>query len=191
MDQIDSKQIGERVTFSKSKERLHVAIHQRVPAWQTALLGLWLAGWTFCGVVFLYFLAQSQTQGEHVMMLICVAVWAYFEFRVGRVLLWRLKGVEHITIRPGELEIRNALLGKGKANVFKLQHVHKFTESKESTRNFLAFLDNSFWIMGGDRFQFTYLDKTYLMGKYLSDKDVRSLKMVFDKALRQFAKSGD
>ena len=55
----------------------------------------------------------------------------------------------------------------------------------------MAFLDNSFWIMGGDQFQFTYLDKTYLMGKYLSDKDVRSLKMVFEKALRQFAKSGD
>jgi len=166
-----------------------VAIHQRVPTWQIALLGLWLIGWTFCGVVFIYFLAQAQTQGERIMMLICTAVWSYFEFRVGRVLLWRLKGVEHITIRLGELEIRNTILGMGKAKVFNLQHIHKFIESKENTRNFLAFLDHSFWIMGGDRFQFSYLNKTYVMGKYLSDKDVRSLKMVFDKALRQFAKS--
>ena len=52
-------------------------------------------------------------------------------------------------------------------------------------------MDNSNWIMGGDQFQFTYLDKSYLMGKDLSDKDVRSVKIVFEKALRQFAKSGD
>ena len=183
------KNIGERVEFTRSKTGVEVIVHQNVESWKMAILGAWFTAWTFCGATFLYFLAHAQTQGERTMLAISIALWMYFEFKIGRVLMWRWKGKEIIEISNGELRIENRIIRERKSKVFQVRHIHKFVPTKDNNRNFFAFLDDSFWIMGGDRFEFKYLNKQYVMGKYLSDKDVRSLKLVFEKAFRQFRES--
>lgn len=181
-----TKTIGERVEFTRSKTGIKVVVHQKVEAWKMSVLAAWFTAWTFCGCVFIYFLSQAETQGERTMLMISLALWVYFEFKVGRVLMWRWKGKEIIEITNGELHIENRVMRARKPKVFQIRHIHKFAPAKDNKRNFFAFLDESFWIMGGDRFEFSYMKKKFVMGKFLSDKDVRSLKLVFEKALRQF-----
>lgn len=186
---IKDKPIGERVKFSKNKQGITVEITQQVERIKETMLITWLAAWTFCGAVFIYFLLTSPDRDERIMLGIMLGLWSYFEFRIGRVFIWRRMGREVISITPGLLTIENRFWRKGKVQRFNLPHVKKFGLNKEKSSSFLGQLDQSFWVMGGDRFSFSYMGKQFQFGKQLGEKDTRSLAMVLEKGLREFSKS--
>ena len=51
---------------------------------------------------------------------------------------------------------------------------------------FMQNLDQSFWIMGGDSIQFTYLRGRFVLGKQLEEKDAVRLAKLMDQGLRKF-----
>lgn len=175
--------------FSKNKQGIQVEISQKVDRLKETLLLTWLAAWSFCGGVFIYFLLISPDRNERIMLGIMLALWSYFEFRIGRVFIWRKFGKEVLSIVQGEFTIENRFFKKGKLQKFNLQHVKKFGLNKQKATSFLGQLDNSFWVMGGDRFAFSYMGRHYQFGKQLGEKDTRSLAMVLEKGLREFNKS--
>lgn len=187
-----SKQpIGERIELTKTPEALEIVIGQKVERWKESLLVAWLAAWLMCGAAFIYFFFVSGNSSEKIMLAITLGLWSFFAIRIGRVLVWRIRGREIIRIRPGVLEIQHRLLRMRRPQRFDLHLMDKVGPEKVKETNFFASLDNSFWVMGGDRLGFNYRGRRHVFGKQLDEKDVRSLLLVLNKAIPAFRKSAE
>ena len=80
----------------------------------------------------------------------------------------------------------NAFGSKGKKEKLKLKAIQKLGIIKSDPGNFLAFLDDSFWIMGGERVGFSYAGSKVRFGKQLSVKDCEYLIRSIEAAMREF-----
>ncbi|MDZ4750354.1 MAG: hypothetical protein SGI87_01980 [Flavobacteriales bacterium] len=172
----------------REKKKLTFIIHQKIERWQEALLVAWFAAWAYCGMVFTYYLITTTSSSEKFMFGICVAVWLYFFIRIGIVILWRLGGREIITVLPGEIHIKNAFWKRGKNQIFLMPNIFKLGLIKKSPTNFFAFLDQSFWVLGGERIGFSYSGRRLQFGKQLSENDAAKLTRMVEHAISEFGK---
>lgn len=181
---IEERNIGERITFKKTGDDLEVIITQKVERWKESLLMAWLGAWLFCGIYFIAELVSTDDSGLKTFLYICLAFWSFFLFRIGKVFLWRLIGKERITISGSQLSIQNLIGSMGKKERFNLVTIKKFGLTKYDEKSFLQFMDQSFWIIGGDKIGFNYGNKKIRLGKQLSEKDSIALVRVLDKYIQ-------
>lgn len=184
MAQREEKQISKRVHFVRSPESLVITINQKVERWKESLLMAWLAAWLFCGIYFLAELIATTDSGLKTFLAISLAFWAFFLFRIGKVFFWRILGEEIIEITKETISIRNAMGPFGKKEVFRMNQIRKFGVIKYNSRSFFQFMDESFWIIGGDKFGFEYGGKRIQFGKQLNPKEVTALGRMLEKLFR-------
>jgi hypothetical protein len=84
------------------------------------------------------------------------------------------------------MTLQNAIGKSGKREVFSYANVFKLGIIKSDTTSFLAFLDDSFWIIGGERVGFSHSGKKVRIGKQLQIKDAELLIRVMESAMRDF-----
>lgn len=178
--------IGERITFAWHDDALTVVINQKIPRNQQMALEAWMVAWIAIGVVFCWSLVHSVGE-ERMFYSISTAFWTFFAFRVGKVILWRRKGNESIRIQKEGMSVKNAFGTLGKAQTFRLSHIQKMEIRRREPTAFLANLDQSFWIMGGESIHFTHDKKSFVLGKQLSEKDAQALAKLLDKGIRKFS----
>ena len=178
--------IGERITFAWHDDALTVVIDQKIPRSQQMALEAWMIAWIAVGVIFFWSLMHA-TGEERMFYSISSAFWTFFAFRVGKVILWRRKGSETIRIHTEGMSVKNAFGTLGKAQIFRLSHIQKMEIRRREPTAFLANLDQSFWIMGGESIHFTHDKKSFVLGKQLSEKDAQALAKLLDKGIRKFS----
>jgi hypothetical protein len=184
-----SKRISERIEVTKSgNDKVVVQISQKIPRWQESLLLTWLLAWTYCGGVFIYYAIVAQAFSDRIFFIICSSLFLFFFIRILKVFFWRIMGVEKVIIEKGTLSIQNAFGRWGRVEVLKLSAIQKLGMIKYDASNFLAFLDDSFWVMGGERVGFVHGSTKYRMGKQLSVRETELLVQVLDSAIRAFRK---
>lgn len=179
--------IGERIQVERAKDQVTIRISQKIKGWQEAMLYAWLMAWTFCGAVFIYSLVTTTVSSEIFFFSICTAVWLYFFYRILRVLMWRKRGEEVLTFTPGKLELRNAFGSKGSSLEVELDKMSQLGMVNQDPNSFFYFLDDSFWVMGGDRLGFAYKGKKYRFGKQLTPRDAQQLLKSVDSAVKGFS----
>jgi hypothetical protein len=183
---------GKRFIVTRGAGYLQIQILQKVERWQEALLMAWILAWTFCGCVFLYEMIKAPDTKEmfnfRFAMGIMVVFWFFIWWRTFKVLLWRLIGREVITFSTGELSVKNAFGKWGRSERFGFDNIFKLGLIKEEPFSLLGFLDNSFWIMGGEKVGFSYASTKVRVGKQLSMKDAEYLIRSIEAAMREFKK---
>lgn len=184
------KFIGKRFKVTRTSQSLQIQISQKVERWQEALLMAWVVAWSFCGAVFLYEFFQAKArQAEFGFMLamgFIVVLWFFIWWRTGKVLLWRWIGNEVLTFSKGQMTIQQAYGTWGRTEVFGFENIFKLGLVKQDPTSFLAFLDDSFWIMGGERVGFNYAGTKIRIGKQLDVKEAEYLVRTIDAAMREF-----
>jgi len=188
MNQSAPKFIGKRIRVVRGGDGIEIRISQRVQRWQEAMLLAWLTGWAFCGGVFIYYLINPAATSDRIFFLISSAVWLFFFVRILKVFLWRLGGEEIIRLVPGKLKIRNAFWNKGRTEEFPFQQIFKLGIITRSPNSFWAFLDDSFWIIGGEKVGFSVSGRRIQLGKQLSARDAELLIRVMESGMREWAK---
>lgn len=188
MAKVEERNIGKRVYFRKSGDDLHIEINQKVERYKESLLMAWLAAWIFCGIYFIYELNTTDDSGLRTFLYISLAFWAFFFFRIGKVFLWRIIGKEIITVSNGYLKIKNAFGKFGREEKFKASAIKNFGLTKYDPKSFFQFMDQSFWIIGGDKIGFEYSSKKIRLGKQLEDNDAIALTRMLDKYINQHKK---
>jgi hypothetical protein len=177
--------IGQRISFAWHDDSLTVIIDQSIPRAQQMMLDAWFVAWVIVGGSFGY--AHSISQGdERKFLLICLAFWAFFAFRVLKVLAWRRVGQERIRVDVEGMSIKNAFGSYGKAKFFMKDNIKRMEVIRRDPSKFMQNMDQSFWIMGGDSLQFKYMRSSFVLGKQLEERDAKALAQLFDKALRKF-----
>ena len=184
-----NKRISERIEVTKlGNEKLVVQITQKIPRWQESLLLTWLLAWTYCGGVFIYYALVAQAFSDRIFFIICSSLFLFFFVRILKVFFWRIMGKEKVIIERGTLSIQNAFGNWGRVELLKLSAIQKLGVIKHDQANFFAFLDDSFWVMGGERVGFVHGSSKYRIGKQLSVRETELLVQVLDSAIRAFRK---
>ncbi len=177
--------ISERISIEENKERVSVIILGKIERWKESLLMFWLLAWTFSGSVFIYyFLAETPFQYT-LPMFVLLAFWAYFELKIARVFMWRRSGFEHIEFKEDLFSIKNNLRGFGKKQEFDIHDIKEFRGIIQSNKNFFAFMDQSFWILGGEQVYFKYKNKDIIFGKQIDKKEERALLLILNKMIKK------
>ena len=79
-------------------------------AFKTRLLFSWLLVWTLCGILVFSQFFSNLSREEKLLMAVWMAFWAYFEYKISKVYVWRKNGSEKISITAESLtysEINN------------------------------------------------------------------------------------
>jgi hypothetical protein len=188
MNQTEPKFIGKRIRVLREKDAIQIEINQKIERWQEAMLFIWITAWTFCGGVFLYYAFNASSQSEQIFFIISSSLWLFFFIRITKVFLWRLIGQEIIRISREGVSIRNAFGSWGKKELFQHHNIFKPGLIKRDPASFLAFLDDSFWIIGGERVGFSYSGRRVQLGKQLTVHDAELLLRVMESAIREYKK---
>jgi hypothetical protein len=173
MNQTEPKFIGKRILVKRAKDSITIEINQKIQRWQEAMLFFWITAWTFCGGAFLYYAFNAANQSEQIFFIICSSLWLFFFIRITKVFLWRLIGKEIIRMDR---------------ETFNYQTIFKLGLIKRDPASFLAFLDDSFWIIGGERIGFSYSGRKIQLGKQLDARDAELLLRMMESAIREYKK---
>ncbi|MBL7962288.1 MAG: hypothetical protein JNM31_00460 [Flavobacteriales bacterium] len=185
--------ISDRVSVNANAEGVSVVITPRLPRHQEALLVAWTLAWTACGIWFIVELARTTDASLRQGLLVMVAFWAYFELRIGRVLLWRLRGIELIRIRRDArgamITLKDNILGYGRARDHFVANIQRFGLLAIDESSLRWQLQDSFWVRGGERLGFEDTGRKVAFGKGLTRKEAEAVAAVLEKGLKQARKA--
>jgi hypothetical protein len=179
------RKISARISINENTNKTSVAILGKLERWKESLLLFWLLAWTFCGTVFIYYFLFPTPYQYSVVMLILLLFWLYFELKIGKVFFWRRSGFEYLEFTNGRFSVKNNLLGLGKVKAYDIREIKRFEKINIKQKNFFAFMDQSFWVIGGDRIYFKYNGKDIIFGKQISEKEQTALVQVLNGALKK------
>ena len=103
--------ISERVSVERQADGLSVVISARLPRAKEALLIAWFLAWLACGIYIAMETARMPTGRMRSFFFAFMAFWIWFALRIGRVVLWRLKGFELWRLKDGVLTIKDSIFG--------------------------------------------------------------------------------
>ena len=131
---------------------------------QQIMLEVWFIAWCGVGAATGLELAGASG-GDRTFLIIFLSFWAFFFFRVLKVVLWRRIGREMIRVTAEGMSVKNGFKDFGKARFFIKENIKKMEVIRRDPTHFIQNLDQSFWIMGGDSIQFTYMRGRFVLGK--------------------------
>lgn len=181
--------VSERVSIDRRDGRLSVVISARLPKGKEALLVAWFLAWLLVGGYVIYERAQLP-EGDPTRQFILgfLAFWLYFAVRVGRAVLWRLKGLELWRLKEGSFAIKDSIWGYGKAATYFVENIKQLGSLNVDRSSLKYQLSDSFWTIGGERLGFEHLGRKVVFGKGLNDEEVRRLLFVLQDELKKARK---
>lgn len=173
---------SERIQVSDTRESLEITISGSIPRMQFTLLSAWLLAWTLAGgfVVSQLFTIQGDQQ---IYMIVWLAFWAYFEYRVASVWLWRKYGREVFRVQGEKTELRFEVAYGGRAYELKTSEIRNLRNLEKEKGGFVKSFYSSFWTLGGEAIGFYANGKLYTMGRQISSPDADALIRIMNKYL--------
>lgn len=182
----ESQWIGKRISYVWHPDALTVIIDQSIPARQMRLLTFWLVAWYAVGAAFVHSARVASTEDERMFIMISLAFWLYFAFRVTKVWVWRRIGREMLRVTADGVSVKDAFGNLGRARFYLMGNIKKLEVVRRDPTKFLHSLDMSFWTIGGNMLSFKYLRTSVSFGKQLPEQDALKLARVLDQAFRKF-----
>ena len=152
---------------------------------KTNLLFLWLLAWTISGVIVIgnYFtITQDKAK---LLLIIWIAFWAYFEFKIVRVFMCKRFGKEKLWIKNGLLLYKEDINGRGKTKEFDLNLISNLELITLTNGSIADTFSQTFWVKGGERIQFTCQSKVIKFGMQLADDEAKKIISALNKQLKK------
>lgn len=188
------KWLSERISYHKHENYTTVIVSSKVESWKESLIFGWLMLWTIIGIGIIYLLItdnyssgmlKNTTKKDLQLYLgVFLVLWAYFEYRVGRVYLWRKKGMEYFKFEKERLIVKRAFGNYGKANEYLYDNISDVKEIERKDRSFSKVMGGSFWDIGNEAVSFQYFDKQIIFGIQLEEKEAKVLSDFFTKEIK-------
>ncbi len=180
------ERISERVSVDRGDGRTSVVISARLTKGKEALLVAWFLAWLAIGI----YVMVERTRlpaGDLVRqyLLVFLAFWLYFAVRVGKAVLWRLKGFEVWRLKEGTFTIKDSLFSYGKAHPYFIENIQRLGLLTVDRTSIKYQLNDSFWTIGGERLGFEHLGRKVIFGKGLNDEEAKRVLFVLQDALKR------
>ena len=164
------KQLSEKLYFEENKEFAVFKILAKIPRWQETMLLVWVVGWTLCGLVVLYESFGVYTKDEKLIMLVYLVFWVYFEFKIIKSFLWKKWGNELIKIDDEGIKYKRDYNGYGSAKIYFKENISKIAPIDLKDKSLAKTYFDTFWTIGHETLEFTYLSKSILIGMGIQDE---------------------
>jgi hypothetical protein len=165
------KAIGLRSSILIKNNVFSLVILPTVHKQKTLLLILWFFAWTTGGIIVMLNYPSLTEERAKLFVIIWLGFWAYFEYKIFRVCLWKQFGKEKLWIKNGIVFYQQSVNGKGKINEYDLNLITNIELIEVDEKNFGDFFSKSFWVKGGERICFTCQTKLVKLGMQLSHEE--------------------
>lgn len=166
-----------------------MVISTKVERIKETLLLFWVLCWSACGVMLWYqLIAVDHDEDMQIALFIFIAFWIYFEYRIGKVFLWRKWGLEMISIDEAEFTYKRSIGRYGKAKRFYHEKIGKMDVDPDRPKSATINIENSFWFLGGERVRFKYEKNTIKFGRQLTFKESNQLVGLINKQINSHKK---
>lgn len=167
--------IGDRISIKKIENETSIVILSGTDQMKKRLLLLWFSLWTLGGLIVLveYFIVTDQQ--TRVAIIVWLGFWGYFEYKIYKALMWRYFGVEKIRLKERKLFYKRDVRGKGKVNVYEFDFMKEFRIVETKENSFFENLNNSYWVIAGEKLAFDYYGKEIKFGLQISDAEAKAL----------------
>jgi hypothetical protein len=176
--------IGKRSSLLIDNQILSLVILPTDDKKKINIMFLWLMAWSVSGVIVLINYFSLTQDNAKLFILIWLAFWAYFEFKIIRVFTWKRFGKEKLWIKNGTLFYQQDINGKGKINEFDVNLVSNFDLIPLTKGSIADTFSQTFWVKGGERIQFSCQSKLIKFGMQLDDEDSKTIILVIKKFLK-------
>lgn len=167
--------IGKRISIKRKEDEISIVIVSSVDKTKNLLLFIWFFLWTLSGIIVLtqYFvLTDPDTKAA---IIAWMGFWAYFEYKIFKAFMWRKFGVEKIKMREEKLFYKRDVSGKGKIKVYEFDFIKDLRVIEPKENSFFENLNNSYWVIAGEKLAFDYYGKEITFGLQLEEKDAKEL----------------
>ncbi len=167
--------IGQQISIQQKENELSIVILSLKTKIKNNILFAWLLLWSVSGVIVFtqYFLVPDPDTKTAI--IVWMGFWAYFEYKTVIAYRWRTLGKEIIKVREGKLLYKRDVAGKGKIKEYNLDFIKdlRFIEPKENS--FFENLNDSYWVVAGERLAFDYYGAEIKLGLQLGEADAKQL----------------
>lgn len=167
--------IGKRISIKPLEEGNSIVIVSAPDKAKKILLFIWIFLWSISGVIVIsqYFLLTDQN--TRAAIIVWIGFWAYFEYRILKAFMWRSYGVEKVKIEKGKLYYKRDVSGKGKVRIFENDFIKDLRVIPAKENSFFENMNNSYWMISGEKIAFDYNGKEVRLGLQLEEKDAQEL----------------
>ena len=167
--------MSKRISTEKKEDGLLIKIRAYKDEAKQKQLTVWLMAWTFCGLTIfsqLFFDTDGETKR---FILIFMAFWFYFEWKIIKVFRWRLSGEEQFWITDESFHYGRTFNNRGVLKPYHKDAVNALRKIEGENNNFIKTFLDSYWVIGDEQLAFTVNGKVILCGLRLSEKESRQL----------------
>ena len=190
--------IGDRISIQDKDQITTIVIEPVRVWWKEIFLTLWVAGFTFVGLVMIYMLmtdfsslqydvaqTNEDIRNQIIYAVVFLSFWAYFEYKTLKALLWYRFGKELVRIDGDGFTLKKSILSYGKANRFFFENMKDFQQRIEEETSFSNFFENAYWAMGSDAIVFNHQKKKISFGRRVDSKSARLLVRLIDDRIKK------
>lgn len=164
--------ISTRISYRKHDDVTTLIISPRLQGIQEALLTAWLFCWTACGIIFIWQMFGEYAREQKLYLFIFISFWGYYEYRVGYTWLWKKYGMELIKFDTEAMHYKRSLKKYGKVYKFYYENINSIKPAEIKPNSFGTVLENSFWVIGGEKISFQYLNNEVKIGIQLNEQEL-------------------
>lgn len=175
------KILGDRISILEKEDVLSIVILSTADKKKLMGLFLWLLAWSVCGVIVLANYFTLADQKAKLFVIIYMSFWAYFEYNIIKVFLWKRSGKEKIWIQSGQLHYQREISGRGKIKQYDAHLISKPEIIELSKTSFADTINQSFWVKGGERIKFESQGKEVRLAMQISDEEARVIQAEISK----------
>ncbi|MDQ3046745.1 MAG: hypothetical protein M3R27_04285 [Bacteroidota bacterium] len=176
--------IGKRISVLKKEGEISIVILSTADKKKKLMLMIWFLLWTISGIIiFVQFFLIKEEQ-TRIALLVWLGFWSYFEYMTFKAVMWRNSGVEKIKLRENKLFYKRDISGRGKIHVYELDFIKDLRLSEPKKNSFVEDLNNSYWVIAGEKILFDYYGKEVKIGIQLDEAESKSLFKILEREIR-------
>tara|TARA_R110002072_G_scaffold85121_4_gene192641 strand:+ start:925 stop:1464 length:540 start_codon:yes stop_codon:yes gene_type:complete len=177
--------MNNRISQEKKKDGLLVKIKAHYEEGKQKQLLIWLLAWTFCGLFIAFQLFGDEPQEIKKFILIFLAFWIYFEYKIVKVYRWRKSGEEQFWITPEYFHYGRTYNNRGILKPYRKDLVNQIRPITIEKGRLLQTFFDSYWVIGDETLMFSVNGKVIGCGMRLSEKEQKKVMQSINQALTE------
>ena len=177
--------IGKRISVKRNEGEVSIVIVSRSEKMKNILLFCWFFIWTVSGIVVLSQYFTLRDPNSKVMIMVWMAFWAYFEYRIFKSFMWRKYGVEKIKLRENKLFYKRDVAGKGKIRAYEFDFIKDLRLVEHKENSFADNMGDSYWMVGGEKLAFDHYGKEIKFAMQIEEDEAKALLKLIRSAIKK------
>ncbi|MCW3101624.1 MAG: hypothetical protein JWO09_64 [Bacteroidetes bacterium] len=176
--------IGKRISIKRGDNETSIVIVSQSEKVKNILLFSWFFIWTVSGIVVMAQYFMIPDPNTKVMLMVWMAFWAYFEYRIFKAFMWRKYGVEKIKLRENKLFYKRDVAGKGKVKAYEFDFIKDLRIIEPKENSFADSMSTSYWLVAGEKIAFDYYGKEIRLALQVESAEAMALLKVIRAAVK-------